>query len=118
MRKAIFLTILLLSITPWLAAQAGGPASNNIRTVAGCLRSSGNHYKLVADNGNVYELADQANELGHYVGQQVRITGEMGVQTPDITRQGAASSVAEQPVFRVRGVQSVATTCTQTHDMK
>ncbi|MGC2108305.1 MAG: hypothetical protein WA655_02240 [Candidatus Korobacteraceae bacterium] len=114
MRKTLLLTLILLTSAVWLQAQDSGQMSNKSSsptTIEGCLKHTDGHYRLTDSNGAVYQLSNEANKLTHYVGQQIKVTGMMGVRTVDTTIQGAASSAKEQPVFKVKTVTHVADTC-------
>jgi hypothetical protein len=109
-RKTLLLTLVFLTSAVWLQAQDAGKTSSPT-SIEGCLKFSDSHYRLTDSTGTVYQLSNEANRLTHYVGQQIKVTGMMGVRTVDTTIQGAASSAKEQSVFKVKTVTHVADTC-------
>ena len=115
MRKTMMVTVVLLVSTLWLQAQDAGQTASNtsgLTTIQGCLQYTNGHYRLTEDNGTSHQLQSQANKLAKHVGHEVAITGKPAVRTVGTTVQGAASSVKEEPVFRVTSVQHVADACT------
>jgi len=105
---------MLLISAVWMQAQAAGQTSgktSTVTTIEGCLQYTDSHYRLTDSSGAVHQLSNEANKLTHYVGQQIQVTGMPGVRTVDTTVQGAESSAKEQPVFKVKTVKSVASTC-------
>jgi hypothetical protein len=61
--------------------------------------------------GEAVELPNQANKLIQYVGQQVEITGQPGIETIGTTVDSLASSAEEIPVFKVVSVKSAGVAC-------
>ena len=115
MHKTLMLTLVLLISAIWLQAQNAAQTTGNtsgLTTIQGCLQYTNGHYRLTEDNGTIHQLQSQANKLTKHVGHEVAITGKPAVRTVGTTIQGAASSVKEQPVFKVTSVQHVADTCT------
>ena len=115
MHKTLTLILILLVSALWLQAQDAGQTagkSSGLTTIQGCLQYTNGHYRLTEDNGTTHQLQSQANKLTKHVGHEVTITGTNAVRTVDTTIQGAASSVKEEPVFKVTSVQHVADTCT------
>ena len=115
MQKTMMVTIMLLVSLLCLQAQDAGQAAGKtagLTTIQGCLQYTNGHYRLTEDNGTTHQLQSQANKLTHHVGHEVELTGKETVRTVDTTIQGAASSVKEQPVFKVSSVKHVADTCT------
>jgi ABC-type transport system involved in cytochrome c biogenesis ATPase subunit len=108
-------TLVLLVSALWLQAQDAGQTAgktSGLTTIQGCLQYTNGHYRLTEDNGTTHQLQSEANKLTHHVGHEVELTGKETVRTVDTTIQGAASSVKEQPVFKVSSVKHVADTCT------
>jgi hypothetical protein len=60
----------------------------------------------------MHQLQSQANKLSKQVGREVEVTGKPAVRTVGTTVQGTASTVREEPVFKVSSVKRVADTCT------
>ena len=115
MQKTMLVTIMLLVSLLCLQAQDAGQTAGKtagLTTIQGCLQYTNGHYRLTEDNGTTHQLQSQANKLTHHVGHEVELTGQETVRTVDTTIQGAASSVKEQPVFKVSSVKHVADTCT------
>src|SRR5271169_4583485 len=115
MRNTLMLTLVLLISVACLQAQDAGQTmgkTSSLTTIQGCLQYTNGHYRLTEDNGTTHQLQSQANKLTKHVGHEVAITGKPAVRTVDATVQGAASSVKEEPVFRVTSVRHVADTCT------
>ncbi len=114
MRKAAILVLALAISASWLDALTAAQTSDKTSgrtTLEGCLRYTGNHYRITDSSGQVHQLVDEANKLTHYVGQQVEVTGKTGVKSISTTISGVGSTVREQPVFEVRTVKPIADTC-------
>lgn len=122
MRKAMMLTVLLLTSAAWLQAQAGYPQPDaaqapssskpsGLTTIQGCLQSSNSQYTLTDSEGTALLLSGAANKLGHQVGRQVELTGKPGIKVVDTTNAGTASSAAELKVFEVKTVKRIADAC-------
>jgi hypothetical protein len=113
-RKILLLTLVVLISAAWLQAQDSGQMSSKSSSptsIEGCLKFADGHYRLTDSTGTVYQLSNEANKLTHYVGQQIKVTGMMGVRTVDTTVQGTESTAKEQSVFKVKTVTHVADTC-------
>jgi hypothetical protein len=113
--KTLMLILVIFVSALWLQAQDAGQTTGktaDLTTIQGCLQYTNGHYRLTEDNGTSHQLQSQANKLTKHVGHEVAITGKPAVRTVDATVQGAASSVKEEPVFRVTSVQHVADACT------
>ncbi len=109
-------TVLLLFFASALALQGQDQTKNagakvTSTTIKGCLVFSDREYRLVDNTGDPVELQNQANQLIHYVGQQVEITGQAGTKTIGTTVDGLASSAVEIAVFKVVGVKSAGGVC-------
>ena len=76
----------------------------------GCLKFADGHYRLTDSTGTVYQLSNEANKLTHYVGQEIKVTGMMGIRSVDTTTQGTESR-QKQAVFKVKTVTHIADTC-------
>ena len=114
MQKKLMTILVILISSLWLQAQSAdqsGSKSSGLTTIQGCLNYTNGHYRLTEGNGTTHQLQSQANKLTKHVGHEVTITGKPAVRTVDTTIQGAASSVREEPVFRVTSVQHVGDTC-------
>lgn len=113
MRKALMLSLVLLTSAIWLQAQDAGQTAktSTATTIEGCLQFTDGHYRLTDSSGTVHQLSNEANRLTHYVGQQIKVTGMPGVRTVDTTTQGNESTAKEQQVFKVKTVTHVADTC-------
>lgn len=118
--RRLFLVGLILTLSAfWLQAQesnAGkdshGAADNGQpTTMQGCLQSSGGRYTIRDNNGILHLLRGDDRTLSRYVGHEVQVTGTRFTKTTDTTVQGEASSVKEQPDFRVRDVRNISDTC-------
>jgi hypothetical protein len=101
---------MVLTAAVWLQAQDAGKASS-ATTLQGCLQYTKGHYFLTDGGGTAHQLSGEANKLKGHVGHTVELMGKPGIRTVDTTIQGAASSAAEQPVFKVTGVKHVADSC-------
>lgn len=113
MRKTLIVTLVVFVSTMWLAAQDQmSKSSSGPTTIQGCLSYTDGHYRLTDSSGKVYQLSNEANKLTHHVGHEIKVTGMPGERTVDTTQQGTASSVKEQPVFKVKTVTHVADSCT------
>ena len=115
MRQTWMFIVLLLISAIWVRAQDSGQMGgkkSGVTTLEGCLQSSHNRYTLTETDGTKVTLSSHANEMIHYVGQQVQVTGTPAVKTIDTTQQGLESSAKEIPVFRVQSIKHVADTCT------
>jgi hypothetical protein len=113
-RKILLLTLVVLISAAWLQAQDSGQMSSkgsSPTSIEGCLKFADGHYRLTDSTGTVYQLSNEANKLTHYVGQQIKVTGMMGVRSVDTTVQGTESTAKEQSVFKVKTVTHVADTC-------
>ncbi len=110
-------TILLLlfvasALAPQGQDQTKNAAANAVSTtINGCLVFSAREYRLIDNTGEPVELQNQANKLIHYVGQQVEITGQPGIETIGTTVDSLASSAEEIPVFKVVSVKSAGGAC-------
>lgn len=110
-------TILLVLYVASALALPGQDQTKNAATSAasttinGCLVFSDREYRLIDNTGEPVELQNQANKLIHYVGQQVEITGQPGIETIGTTVDGLASSADEIPVFKVVTVRSAGGAC-------
>lgn len=114
MSKLSLLVLLLMFWPGLLGAQPGNQGSTtSATTISGCLEFSSHAYGLVDDKGESVRLRYQANKLIHYVGHNVTITGNSGIETIDTTVDGLASSADEIPVFNVDSVKSAGGTCPQ-----
>jgi hypothetical protein len=113
--KTMMVILVLLVSTLWLQAQDAGQTASKtsgLTTIQGCLQYTNGHYRLTEDNGTTHQLQSQANKLTRHVGHEVELTGTETVRTVGTTIEGAASSVKQQPVFKVSTVKHVADTCT------
>src|SRR3974377_978092 len=111
MHKRLTMILVLLVSALWLQAQDASTASG-LTTMQVCVQYTNGHYRLTENNGTTHQLQSQANKLTKHVGHEVTLTGKQTVRTVDTTIQGAASSVKEQPVFKVSSVRHVAEACT------
>jgi hypothetical protein len=115
MGKTLLFALALLMPAVWVQAQDAGQMGGKkgaVTTIEGCLQNSQNRYTLTTADGTKVTLSSHANEMTHYVGQQVQVTGTPAVKTIDTTQQGLESSAKEIPVFRVQSIKQVADTCT------
>ena len=115
MRKMFMVAAVLLISAVWVQAQDSdqmGGKKSGVTTIEGCLKNSRNRYTLTKADGTKVTLSSHANEMIHYVGQQVQVTGTPSVKTIDTTQQGLASSAKEVSLFRVQSIKQVADTCT------
>ena len=86
-------------------ASAEGPA-----VLVGCLQRSEGEYTLTDRTNTLYHLSG-GSKLKSHIGHEVELTGTPTTQTIDTTPPGAASSVIQRSVFRVKTVKDVAATC-------
>ncbi len=110
MRKTLVLTLVVMVFAICLQAQDAGKTSDTT-TLTGCLSYVPQHYVLTDSSGTAHRLSGYANKLKPHVGHEVEITGKEGVHTTGLTEQGAASSAAQVPVFKVSSVKHIAATC-------
>ena len=119
MHKTLMLTLVIVSAA-WSQAQSGYPQSDggqtpgktsSLTTIEGCLWSSSGHFILADSHGIAHQLSGEYTGLIHYVGQEVEITGQVGVKSTATAIQGTESTTREVPVFRVRSVKHIADTC-------
>jgi hypothetical protein len=109
----LFILVLLVSVV-WMQGRSSAQSSDKSSSptsLQGCLKFTDGHYRLTDDTGAVHQLSGEVNRLTHYVGKRVEVTGMPAVRTVDTTQEGAASSVREQNVFRVKTVKQTADTC-------
>jgi hypothetical protein len=117
-RGTLLLTLVLLFSACWLYAQEGDPGADiwvsvdtYPPTIDGCLQRYGFYYKVIGEDGTVYNLTHTTSEISHYVGHQVEITGKPTVKTLDTTEIHIASSVEELPALEVKSVKELSATC-------
>ncbi|MGB8772109.1 MAG: hypothetical protein WCC92_21040 [Candidatus Korobacteraceae bacterium] len=115
MYRMSIIVLLFLTSAVWLQAQDAGQmgGKKSVTTIEGCLQTYGNRYTLTKADGTKVMLSSHANEMTHYVGHQVQVTGMPAVKTVDTTQEGTESSAKEIPVFRVHSIKQVADTCTK-----
>jgi hypothetical protein len=109
LRTSLLIFALLTSGTLLLGQEARSNTNPSLNS--GCLRYDARGYHLIDSSGQAVTLRFQANQLQHYVGQQVSITGRMGFEAIDTTVDGLASSVEELPVLEVVEVKSAGGAC-------
>jgi hypothetical protein len=112
--KTLMVTLVLLISAVWIQAQDSGQTmgkTSGPTTIQGCLQYSKGHYVLTDSSGTANQLSGHANKLKPHVGHTVEITGQPGVRTVGTTVQGAASTAAQEHVFKVASVKHVADTC-------
>lgn len=118
MHRILVLALALL-VPAWLQGQQANPSkdtstapakASGLATLEGCLQSVGGNYTLTESNGTVHHLT-YSSKLNHHAGQEVQVTGKLGVKTVSDTSYGAASSAELTPIFEVKTVTHVADTC-------
>lgn len=84
----------LLLVGGLLLAQANPKDKQEQVTVQGCVsRSSGDYILTQVDPGNSYVLHSANNvKLGHYLGQQVKVTGTKSTTLSDASDAGRSTS--------------------------
>jgi hypothetical protein len=112
--KRITMMFLLL-IGGWLMAQANPDRSPNDKnkeqvTARGCVgRSSGDHVLTQLDPGNSYVLHAVNNiKLGHYLGQEVKVTG---TNSPTLNDASDAGRSAPSTTITVNSVATISEEC-------
>jgi hypothetical protein len=120
LRNGILLSVVLFVSTIFTMAQAAKPAPEgqqtenlppNMTSHTGCLQSSLGKYKLVEEDGTLIDLVGSAGKLKREVGHQIEVIGKDGFTTIDRTAPGGASTVTTLPVFEVKTVKQIATSC-------
>jgi hypothetical protein len=92
MKHATMMFLLLVGAT--LMAQANSKDKQEQVTVQGCVsRSSGDYVLTQIDPGNSYVLHSSNHiKLGHYLGQQVKVTGTKSPTLSDASDTGRSTS--------------------------
>jgi hypothetical protein len=117
MRNTLTLVLaLLISSACLLAAPANPPSDKNHNSadptiMQGCLHTDQSQFILTESNGTSHALSGAAKQLGRLVRHEVEVAGKPGTRTVDTTSSGGASSVLEYPVFEVKTVRDLASTC-------
>ena len=106
--------VFLLLVGGWLMAQANPDRSPNGKkepvTVRGCVsRSSGDYVLTQFDPGNSYVLHSVKNiKLGHYLGQEVKVTG---TKSPTLSDASDAGRSAPSTTITVNSVTTISKEC-------
>jgi hypothetical protein len=117
MRNTLTLALALLISSACLPAEPASPASekdqkaSSLITLQGCLHTDQSQFILTEPNGTSHALSGAAKQLGRLVRHEVEVAGKPGTRTVDTTSSGGASSVLEYPVFEVKTVTDLASTC-------
>jgi hypothetical protein len=116
MNKSILLMVLFAG--SWLMAQANPDQSQHPPdekkgqvTVQGCVsRSSGNFVLMQSDPGNSYVLhATNKINLGHYLGQQVEVTG---TESPTMSTSSDSGRRSPSVTIMVDSINAISKRCT------
>jgi hypothetical protein len=106
--------VFLLLVGGWLMAQANPDLSPNGKkeqvTARGCVsRSSGDYVLTQFDPGNSYVLHSVNNiKLGHYLGQEVKVTG---TKSPTLSDASDAGRSAPSTTITVNSVTTISKEC-------
>ncbi len=117
MRKTLPLTLVLIISFAWLRAEPAAPATDKSQksadptTMQGCLHTDQSQYVLTEADGTSHALSGSAKQLGRLVRHEVEVAGKPGTRTVETTSAGGASSVLQYPVFEVKTVKELASTC-------
>jgi hypothetical protein len=115
MNKTILLVVLFVG--SWLMAQANPDQSQHPPdekkgqvTVQGCVsRSSGDFVLMQSDPGNSYVLhATNKINLGHYLGQQVAVTG---TESPTMSSSSDAGKRGSSVTIMVDSINAISKQC-------
>ena len=118
MRKTI--VFFLLFFSGWLMAYANQNRSqqppsnqNGHVTVKGCVSRSSGHYILVqSDAGNSYVLeATGKTDMGHYLGQQVEVTGTESHTSPTTSHSTGETAGGPQVTIVVDSINTISKRC-------
>jgi hypothetical protein len=122
MTKKLLLLVLMVFAGVALGAQTANESANSDQqsknaqgdvSVTGCVAKQNGDYILVqADQGNSYELERSGKlRLGHYLGQEVEVTGtkhpSLATSSDFLARTGPASPVT----IRVKTIKTLADRC-------
>jgi hypothetical protein len=114
MKHTTMVFLLLIGCGGWLMAQENPDRSPNDNkeqvTVRGCVgRSSGDYVLMQLDPGNSYVLHSVNNiKLGHYLGQQVKVTG---TKSPTLSDSSDASRSAPSTTITVNSIRTISKEC-------
>lgn len=117
MCNTLTLVLALFISSACLPAEPANPPSDKNQnsadptTMQGCLHTDQSQYVLTEANGTSHALSGSAKQLGRLVRHEVEVAGKPGTRTVDTTSSGGASSVLEYPVFEVKTVRDLASTC-------
>lgn len=83
-------------------------------TEKGCISRSRGHYLLVqSDPSNSYVLeATGTTDIGHYLGQQVEVTGTESHTSPTSSHSMGETSGGPQVTIRVDSINTISERCT------
>ena|SRR5579863_6761716 len=119
MKKACFLSAIVLLSTVWLVAQtstnSAAQSDHNMSktTVEGCLGGSAGNYILTDQSGKEFNLRGDASKLGEHLNQEVRVTGDQP-STPKSSSTSSTSGSMSNPSIHVTNVEKVSDTCSTT----
>ena len=112
MKRINMMFLLLMGAS--LMAQANSDRPPNDKKgqviVQGCIgRSSGDYVLMQSDPGNSYVLHSVNNiKLGHYLGQQVKVTG---TKSPTLSDSSDAARSAPSTTITVNSINTISREC-------
>jgi Protein of unknown function (DUF5818) len=71
--------------------------SDKVRRVKGCLSKEGDEYKLMADNGDTWELKGDTVNLADHVGHMVSVTGTVDHAKMHEAKEKAKEKTQDNP---------------------
>jgi hypothetical protein len=101
--------------------------SSGNNSIEGCLSGSAGNWTLTDQSGKTYQLSGDTSKLSDHVGHQIRVTGtennssasssgSMGTSpsSSGSSATGAGSSSGSQPMFTVKKVKMISSSCPTT----
>jgi CDP-diacylglycerol pyrophosphatase len=110
MKYAMMVCLLLAGGSLMAQASPDQSSKGEQVTVQGCVsRSSGDYILMQADPGNSYVLHSANHvKLGHYLGQQVKVTG---TKSPTLNDSSDAGRAATSTTIMVSSISTISKEC-------